>query len=166
MAVSIIGIDKIAPQLRKTVADLGDRAIFLLADKVKDEAKKNAPVLSSYGVENRSKFPHEHKAPSGAIKRSIRTVPSIKMKYSYLVNAQDWRSRFVEYGTKPHTMPKSKNKVRKHKYAFLGRDGKPVYRNRIKHPGTQGARFLEKASSDGNVDRFINDVIAEINNGR
>ena len=166
MAVSIIGIDKIAPELRQTFADLGDRAIFLLAEKVKDEAKRNVPILSSYGIENRNMFPHKNKASAGAIKRSIKTVPSIKMKYSYLVNARDWRARFVEYGTKPHTMPKSKGRTRRSKYAFLGRGGKAVYRKTIKHPGTQGAKFLDRAASDSNVDRFVDEVIVEMNNGR
>lgn len=166
MAVKIIGVNTIAPELRKTMADLGDRAIFLLANKVTVEAKKNAPVLSSYGRENRNAFPHKYKAAAGAIKRSIRTVPSIKMRYSYLVNARDWRARFVEYGVSPHTMPKSKRRTRKRKYAFLGREGGAVYRGKINHPGTQGVKFLERASSDGNVDRFVDEVITEMNNGK
>lgn len=166
MAVSIIGIDRIAPELRKTFANLGDRAIFLLAEKVTGEAKKTAPVLSSYGVSNRNALPHKNKAAPGTIRRMIKTVPSVKMKYSYLVNARDWRSRFVEYGTAPHTMPRSKSRTRKKKYAFLGRDGKPVYRSRINHPGTQGAKFLEKAASDNNVNRFVDNVITEMNNGK
>lgn len=166
MAVSIIGIDKIAPELRQTFADLGDRAIFLLAKKVTAEAKKNAPLLTSYGESNRNAFPHKYKAYRGAIKRSIRTVPSVKMKYSYLVNARDWRARFVEYGTKPHTMPKSKGSSRRTKYKFLGVNGRPVFRKRINHPGTQGAKFLERASSDRNINMFLDDVISEINNGK
>lgn len=166
MPVKIIGVNSIAPELRKTMANLGDRAIFLLANKVTIEAKKNVPILSSYGRENRNTFPHENKASAGTIKRSIKTVPSIKMRYSYLINAQDWRSRFVEYGTKPHNMPKSKRGTRKRKYAFLGREGGAVYRSKIRHPGTQGAKFLDRAASDNNVDRFVGEVITEMNNGK
>ena len=166
MAVSIIGIDKIAPELRQTFADLGDRAIFLLAEKVAEEARKKAPLLSISGQVNRKNVPHKYKAPFGAIKRSIRTVPSIKMKYSYLVNARDWRARFVEYGIKPHTMPKSASS-RRRVYKFLGKTGQtPIYRSKINHPGTQGAKFLERASSDRNINMFLDDVISEINNGK
>ena len=82
MSVKIIGVNSIAPELRKTMADLGDRAIFLLANKVTVEAKKNVPILSSYGRENRNAFLYEYKASAGTIRCSIKTVKCIKMRYS------------------------------------------------------------------------------------
>ena len=167
MAVSVVGVDKIAPELRDTFLSLGDRAIFLLAEKLSEEAKKNAPRLNSYGQLNRSKVPHRHKQPAGTLQKSIIPTPTIKEKHSWLVNARDWRARFIEFGTKPYKMPATKSPRRK-PYAFVNPrsgDGSLVFTKNIRHPGTQGFAFMQRTAEDSVVDRYIRDVIAEINNG-
>lgn len=167
MAINVIGIEQIAPELRDTFASLGDRAILLLAEKLTDEAKKNAPVLSPYGRVNRQRVPHTYKDVAGTLKKSIVTVPSIKMEHSYLVNARDWRARFIEFGTKGHRMPATKA-GRRTPYVFANPrnpNGDLVFTKKVKHPGTQGYGFMRKTSEDSVVDRYLRDVIAEINNG-
>ena len=74
MSVKVIGVNTIAPELRKTMADLGDRAIFLLANKVTVEAKKNVPVLSSYGRENRNATGEELRHGAGIFREVINTT--------------------------------------------------------------------------------------------
>lgn len=167
MAYSVIGIDKIAPELRDALASLGDRAVFLLTKKLTSEAKKNAPTLASYGQINRSKVPHKYKGAPGTLKNSIVTVRSIKKDYSYLVNARDWRARFIEFGTASHKMPATKS-GRKRPYVFANPSNpgsELVFTKKIAHPGTQGFSFMRRATEDSVVDRYTREVIAEINNG-
>lgn len=168
MAFSVIGVDKIAPELREAFASLGDRAVFLLTKKLTAEAKKNAPTLASYGQVNRSKVPHKYKDGPGTLKKSIVTVRSIKKDYSYLVNARDWRARFIEFGTAAHNMPATKAGVRKRPYVFANPSnpgGNPVFAKKIIHPGTQGFSYMRRATEDTVVDRYAREVVAEMNNG-
>lgn len=167
MAFSVIGVDKIAPELREAFASLGDRAVLLLTKKLTAEAKKNAPTLASYGQVNRSKVPHKYKDVPGTLKKSIVTVPSIKKDFSYLINAQDWRARFIEFGTAGHNMPATKV-GRKKPYVFANPSnpgGKLVFTKKVVHPGTQGFSYMRRATEDSVVDRYVREVIAEMNNG-
>lgn len=167
MAFSVIGVDKIAPELREAFASLGDRAVLLLTKKLTAEAKKNAPMLASYGQINRSKVPHKYKDEPGTLKNSIVTVRSIKKDYSYLVNARDWRARFIEYGTAAHNMPATKVGRRK-PYVFANPkspNDKLVFTKKIVHPGTQGFSYMRRATEDSIIDRYAREVVAEMNNG-
>lgn len=167
MAVKVFGTENIAPELRDTLASLGDRAILLLAEKLTEEAKKNAPMLSEYGGINRAKVPHKYKDAPGTLKKSIKTVPSIKKEHSYLVNARDWRSHFIEYGTSAHKMPATKA-GRRTPYVFANPHTPAdslVFTKKIVHPGTQGFGFMRKTAEDSVVNRYLREVIAEINNG-
>lgn len=167
MIVNVVGVEEIAPDLRREFARLGDRAIFLLSKKLTEHAKTIAPILNDYGQMNRSAFPHEYKDPPGTLKKSIVTIPSIKKKYSYLVNARDWRARFIEFGVKPHTMPVSKR--RRSPYIFLDRknpgSGDAVITKKVIHPGTKGKGFMQETSEDAVVNKYLAEVISEMNNG-
>ena len=171
-SVKVVGLEKLAPQLKDTLMSIGDRAVFLIAEKIAESAKKRAPLLSNYGVRNsRVSKGARWVASRGNLRRSIGTMQSKKYPHSYLAIANDWRARFIEYGTDPHTMPKSKSGIRRKAYKFLdsraGVNDKSniVFTRRVKHPGTEGAKFMEKASTDSAVDSYIAEVIAEIENG-
>lgn len=171
-SVKVVGLEKLAPQLKDTLMSVGDRAVFLIAEKIAENAKKRAPLLSEYGVRNaRISKGARWVASRGNLRRSIGTMHSKKYPHSYLAVANDWRARFIEYGTDAHTMPKSKGGLRRKAYRFLdSRAGVTdksniIYTKRVKHPGTEGAKFMEKSSTDTAVDSYIAEVIAEIENG-
>lgn len=152
------------PELEKVITDVGGEGVKTFAEFMAEEVRNRIPTLTEYGIANRAVSHHKYKTAPGEIRESTKVVESKKYMDSYLINVQDWRAKFLEYGTSPHKMPRE-GKSRKTKYKFLATDGsgKVLFRGKINHPGMKGVGFLQQSMQDNVINSCMDKTVNKLN---
>lgn len=144
------------------ISDIGMPFVAELAERVAEEANRLAPVIQpqhpNFPLPLRRGPNKQGHSDSGPIKGSIVAQQSEKVPLSWLVISPFWGSHFVEYGTKPHDMPRGK-KIG-HTMIFPGKDGETVFTNKIvHHPGAKKGPFMRPAADQ--AERIAREILRE-----
>lgn len=83
------------------------------------------------------------------IGNSLKDATRIKVsggsrKLTLRVSSHKRYAPFVEFATRPHVITARRKKTLR----FFGKDGKPVFRRRVFHPGTKSTYFLRTATNE------------------
>lgn len=152
-----VDINKVSQELRGIILEEGIEILGELAQRIAEEANKNAPVLSNPLQSPKWKEMHRNGTDkTGPIKGHVVGIPSPNRFATWLVMSPSWYSHFVEYGTMPHDM---KPKTQKAMSFFVGNENgvNHVFAKFVKHPGMKKKPFLRPAADM--ADQFIKEIL-------
>lgn len=152
-----VDLNSVSQELRAMVVEEGIEILGELAERIAEEANRNAPTLKNWYQTSDWQQVHYDSNPvekQGPIKGHIFAMLSPKVPATWLVVSPAWYSHMVEYGTTPHELkPKRKGAM-----SFFTDDGTPVIRaGTIQHPGTKKQPFLRPAADK--ADQFLIEIL-------
>lgn len=118
-----------------------ERFLVRHADMVETQLEQ-AGVAAQDHVRTYSKFKRRSSQPN-SLKDATETQ-LIRTASGMLVRVKSTKkySKSIEYGARPHLIQGKRGKM----LAFRGRDGRMVFRRKVKHPGNRAFRFLYNAT--------------------
>lgn len=168
-SMSIVNIANIIPEVLEYALAIGDSVAEELASRIAVQANANAPVVSGVTVQTPSTPIYKRRGPdkgmragaggkyrdksypnstsSGPIKGRMFVRRSKRYDYSWLACSPTWYSHFVEFGTAAHDLKPNKNYGRKvMRYPSSNGNLGYVFKKRVRHPGTTGTRYMNRAA--------------------